>query len=52
MSALGMLLAGRLSHAAGIAAAPGDRAACAEAAEAARRICELTARGEDDRGLR
>lgn len=52
MAALGALLGDRLSRAASMAAAPGDRAACEEAAEAAGRICELMAGGDGDTLLR
>jgi hypothetical protein len=52
MAALGALLGDRLSRAASMAAAPSDRAACEEAAEAAGRICELMAGGDGDTRLR
>jgi hypothetical protein len=52
MSVLGMLLADRLTHAAVLATVPEDRAACEEAAAAARRICQLTARRDDGTRLR
>jgi hypothetical protein len=45
LAALGALLNERLSGAAGRAPTPGDRAACQQAAEAARRIHQLMARG-------
>jgi hypothetical protein len=52
MSVLGTLLADRLTHAAVLATVPDDRAACEEAAAAARRICQLTARRDDGTRLR
>ena len=52
MASLGTLLGDRLYRAAAIAEAPGDRTACEEAAEAARRICELMAGGDGDTRLR
>jgi hypothetical protein len=52
MAALGALLGDCLSRAATMAAAAGDRTACEEAAEAAGRICELMACGDDDTRLR
>jgi hypothetical protein len=52
LAALGALLAGRLTRAAALARTPDDRAACEEAAGAARQICHLMARGHDDRRLR
>jgi hypothetical protein len=52
MAALGALLGHRLSRAAAMAAAPGDRAACEDAAEAAGRICKLMACGDGDTRLR
>jgi hypothetical protein len=52
LAALGELLNDRLASAASGAAAPGDKAACAEAADAAERIRHLMARGDDDRDLR
>jgi len=52
MSVLGTLLADRLTHAAALATVPDDRAACEEAAAAAQRICELTARRDDGTRLR
>jgi hypothetical protein len=52
MAALGALLGDRLSRAASMATAPGDRAACEDAAEAAGRICELMACGDGDTRLR
>jgi hypothetical protein len=51
MASLGALLGDRLYRAAATAA-PGDRAACEEAAEAAGRICELMACGDGDTRLR
>ncbi len=52
MSVLATLLADRLTHAAALATVPDDRAACEEAAAAAQRICELTARRDDGTRLR
>ena len=52
MAALGALLDDRLSRAVSMAAVPGDRAACEQAAEAAGRICELMACGDGDTRLR
>jgi len=52
MSMLATLLADRLTHAAALATVPDDRAACEEAAAAARRICQLTARHDDGTRLR
>ncbi len=52
MSMLATLLADRLTHAAALATVPDDRAACEEAAAAAQRICELTARRDDGTRLR
>jgi hypothetical protein len=48
LAGLGALLTERLSHAATIAATAGDRTACTEAAQAAGRICQLMAGGDDD----
>jgi hypothetical protein len=52
LAALGALLDERLAHAADRAFAPGDRAACQEAAQAGRRIHLLLAREDHDRHLR
>jgi hypothetical protein len=52
MAALAVLLGERLSDAAALSAAPADRIACEQAAAAARRICQLMARGHDDSRLR
>jgi hypothetical protein len=52
MAALGALLGDRLSRAVSMAAVPGDRTACEQAAEAAGRICELMACGDGDTRLR
>jgi hypothetical protein len=52
MAALGALLGERLADAANRASTPDDRAACEQAAEAARRIHQLMARDDDDRRLR
>jgi hypothetical protein len=49
LAGLGALLTDRLSRAAALAATAGDRVACTEAAQAAGRICQLTARGDHDR---
>ena len=49
---LGALLDHCLTHAAAAATLPGDRAACEEAADAARRVRHLMARGDDAPGLR
>src|SRR5216683_2972778 len=51
LARLGALLSDRLAHAAAVAQAPGDKAACEQAAAAARQIRDLMARGHDDRGL-
>jgi len=48
LAGLGALLAERLSRAAVMADAAADRTACTEAAQAAGRICQLTAGGDDD----
>jgi len=48
LAGLGELLRDRLSRAAALAATAADRAACTEAAQAARRICQLMARGDRD----
>jgi hypothetical protein len=48
LASLGAVLRDRLSHAATVAATAGDRAACAGAAQAAGRICQLMAGGEVD----
>jgi hypothetical protein len=52
LAALGALLDERLTHAADRAVAPGDRAACQEAAEAGRWIHQLMARDDHDCHLR
>jgi hypothetical protein len=52
LAALGAQLDERLTAAITMTASPGDRAACTEAADAARRIHQLMARGDDDTGLR
>jgi hypothetical protein len=52
LAALGALLSDLLTQAAASTAAPEDKDACTEAADAARRIRDLMAVGEDDRGLR
>jgi len=52
LAALGALLHDRLTHAAARTAAPEDQDACVQAADAARRIHDLMARGDDDRDLR
>jgi len=49
LAGLGALLADRLSRAAAIAATAADRTACTQAAQAAGRICQLMAAGDDDR---
>jgi hypothetical protein len=46
LAALGRLLDDRLTRAAVTAAEPGDRAACEDAADAARRIRQLMARDD------
>jgi len=48
LAALGALLGDRLADAANRAHTPGDRAACAEAAKAGRRIHQLMARDDND----
>jgi hypothetical protein len=52
LAALGGLLDARLTRAAVAAAGPTDRAACEDAADAARRIRQLMARDDDDTRLR
>ena len=53
LAALGALLHDRLTHAAARTAAPEeDQDACVQAADAARRIHDLMARGDDDRDIR
>jgi hypothetical protein len=52
LAALGRLLDARLTRAAVTAAEPGDRAACEDAADAARRIRQLMARDDVDARLR
>ena len=52
LAALGALLDERLAIAANRTSRPGDRAACQQAAEASRRIRQLMAREDNDRGLR
>lgn len=52
LARLGALLSDRLAHAAALAQAPADKAACEQAAEAARQIRDLMARGHDDGHLR
>ena len=52
MAALSALLNERLANASEHAPIPGDRVACEEAAEAARRIHRLMAGDDDDRRLR
>jgi hypothetical protein len=52
LAVLGALLRERLAKAAEPAPIPGDRAACEEVAEAARRIRQLMACDHDDRRLR
>jgi hypothetical protein len=47
LSALGALLRDRLWHAARIATAVGDQTACTDGAQAAGRICQLMAGGDD-----
>ncbi len=51
LARLGALLSDRLACAAALAQAPADKAACEQAAAAARQIRDLMARGHDDRGL-
>jgi hypothetical protein len=48
LTALSALLRDRLRHAATIATAAGDQTACTDAAQAAGRICQLMAGGDDD----
>jgi len=48
LAGLGELLTDRLWRAAELAATAADRAACAEAAQAAGHICQLMARGDHD----
>jgi hypothetical protein len=48
LATLGALLDDRLARAGATAANPGDRAACQGGAAAARRICRLMNRGDDD----
>ena len=48
LAKLGALLNDRLTRAGATATDPGDRAACQDGAAAARRICRLTGRGDDD----
>jgi hypothetical protein len=52
LAALGALLDTRLTRAGASAAIQADRAACREAAGAARRIHQLMTRGDDGSGLR
>jgi hypothetical protein len=52
LARLGALLDDRLAHAAALAQAPGDKTACEQAADAARQIRDLMARGHDDSHLR
>jgi len=52
LARLGGLLSDRLTRAAALAQAPADKAACEQAADAARQIRDLMARGHDDRHLR
>jgi hypothetical protein len=52
LAALSALLRDRLSHAVTLAAAPQDRGACQDAAQAAGRIWQLMAGGDDDARLR
>ncbi len=47
LARLGALLSDRLAHAATLAQAPADKAACEQAADAARQIRDLMARGHD-----
>jgi hypothetical protein len=49
LAQLGALLGERLGRAAGLAAAPGDKVACRDAANAGRRVHDLMAGGEHDR---
>jgi hypothetical protein len=52
LAALGALLRDRLSHAMALTAEARDHAACQHAAQAARRICQLMARGDDGTSVR
>jgi hypothetical protein len=52
LAALGALLDSRLTQAGASAAIQADRVACAEAADAARRIHQLMTRGDHGSGLR
>jgi len=52
LAALGAVLNDRLARAAMEAATPGDQNACAQAAEAGRRIRDLMARDHDASGVR